>query len=136
MLTTGGVVPEDGCLKYGNPLPLSNTYFGVYMADVIVAQVLPNRLLAQNIEPDASVTQRRSSGYEKYDVEASQDTGFGFFAVNPKPQTTFEAWGTRIRSDPGDVSTLVEKLKALANVIFYLVHLSYVPKPTGSPFYA
>ena len=38
------------------------------------------------------------------------------------------SWGTRIRSDPGEVSTPVEKRKALANVIFYLVHLSYVPK--------
>ena len=128
MLTTGGVVPEDGYLEYGNPLPLSDTYFGVYTDDVIVAQVLPNRLLAQNKGPDASVTQRCSSVYEKYDGEVSEEKGFGFFSVNPKTQTTFEAWGTRIRSDPGEVSTPVEKRKALANVIFYLVHLSYVPK--------
>ena len=129
MLTTGGVVPEDGCLEYGNPVPLSNTYSGVYIDDVIVAQVLPNRLLAQNTGLDVSVTQRCSSVYEKYDVEVSEDKGFVFFSVNPKPQTTFEARGTRIRSDPGDVSTPVEKRKALANVIFYLVHSSYVPKP-------
>ena len=50
-------------------------------------------------------------------------------SVNPKPQTTLEAWGTRISSDPGEVSTLVEKRKALANVIFNLVPLIYVPKP-------
>ena len=128
MLTTGGATPADGCMEYGLPLPLSETYFGVYTDDVIVAQVLPNRLLAQNTGPDVSVTQRVSSIHEKYDVEVSADKGFGFFSVNPKPQTTFEAWGTRIRSEPGEVSTPVEKRKALANVVFYLVHLSHVPK--------
>ena len=111
MLTTGGVVPEDGCLEYGNPLPLSDTYFGVYIDDVIVAQVLPNRLLAQSTGPDVSVTQRCSSVYEKYDVEVSDEKGFGFFSVNPKPPATFEAWGTRIRSDPGEVSTPVKNEK-------------------------
>ena len=120
---------------------MSDTYFGVCIDDVIVAQVLPSRLLAQNTGPDVSVTQRCSSVYEKYDVEVSQEKGCGFFSVNPKPQTTCEAWGTRIRSDPGEVSTPVEKRKALANVIFYLVRLCYVPKPfciglPGSPFYS
>ena len=129
MLTTGGVVPEDGCLEYGNPPPLSDTYFGVYIDDVIVAQVLPNRLLAQSTGPDVSVTQRCSSVFEKYDVEVSEEKGLVLFSVNPKPQTTFEAWGTRSRSDPVEVATPVEKQKALANVIFYLVHVTYVPKP-------
>ena len=36
MLTTGGGVPEDGCLEYGNPPPLSNTYFGVYIPNCYV----------------------------------------------------------------------------------------------------
>ena len=98
-------------------MPLFNTYFGDYIDDVIVAQVLPNRLLAQNTGPDVSVTQCCSSVYEKYDVEVSREKVFGFFAVNPKPQITFEASVTRIRSDPGEVSTPVEKRKALANVI-------------------
>ena len=45
MLTTGGATPVDGCMEYGLPLPLSNTYFGVYIDDVIVAQVLIDSLL-------------------------------------------------------------------------------------------
>ena len=80
-----------------------------------MAQVLPNWLLAQSTGPDVSVTQRCSSVYEKYDVEVSEEKGFGLFSVNPTPQTTFEAWGTQIRSDLGEVSTPVEKRKALAN---------------------
>ena len=61
MLTTGGAIPVDGCMEYGLPLPLSNTYCGVYIDDVIVAQVLPNRFLAQSAGPDVSVTQRVAS---------------------------------------------------------------------------
>ena len=129
MLTTGGATPAAGCMEYGLPLPLSNTYFGVHIDDVVVAQVLLHRLLAQNTGPDVSVTQRVSSIYEKYEVEVSVDKGFGLFSVSPKPQATFQAWGARLRSEPGEVSTPVEKCKALASVVFYLVHLSYVPKP-------
>ena len=121
-------VGDNGFLAYGDVFPQQGVIQGIYIDDLILAHVCASKTARLPVGPDVDLAKKCLRTYSEHNVELSHDKGFGFLA-GKEGLHTFDAWGTRVRSRPGDVSTPIEKRRALSCVLLYVVLLGAVPKP-------
>ena len=116
--THEGVLTASGCLaaaeklEYGNPVPRSSVWEGVYVDDHLVVGIVPKHKVAEESGPDYDLILRSREGYKSWELPTSDKKSYTL-------QKKFVAWGTEVDSDKGTAAAPLDRRIQL----FYLTLL-------------
>ena len=133
---SGGMNPSE-VLEYGKPIPRGGVLQALYIDDHVVCSVVPKSDQDNCSGRDFDLVCKSHEGYERAKLDASTKKAFGFakglheraaggISV-PKADTSFLAWGTHVRSDPGRAEVPIN-VEACFSV---LLHCSSVASGQG-----
>ena len=127
ILTSAGGIASQGFIKYKHALPASGVMEGIYIDDLIVILLAKERELRVGHRGDRDLIDAAHAAYKSSGLARSPGKAFGWGADRPG-DSTFTAFGTRIRSTPGDAATPGEKRLLLAGLLMMSANIAKVPK--------
>ena len=127
LLTSGGGVASSGLIRFKHALPHEGILEGLYIDDLTVTILARERELRSGFREDHRSIAAAHESYLASGLTRSPDKAFGRGAGRPG-DSSFTAWGTHVRSSPGDAGTPAEKRLLLSGVILHAVNLKTIPR--------
>ena len=136
VLKAAGLLGVERTLRFGEPVPLTDTLEGAYVDDHVFAQRLPlSRLQCfpghsdtcpgccedNGRLADVRLCEELDSAYDAYDIVQSKSKGVKF-------SSRFTAWGTTVDGRGGTAAVDIEKRRQLSRLVFAVVRRGFVSK--------